>query len=217
MMNGKIKSLHLERQAYVYIRQSTTAQVHEHLESKQRQYALADRAVSLGWARGSVAIVDEDQGKSGASTQGRDGFARLAHEVAHGKVGAILAIEVSRLARSSQDWQRLLSLCSVAHVVVIDEQTVYDPSQHDDKLLLDLKGAMSEQELHWLSLRLAGARLNKARRGACYVTPPTGYVWGGAALELAQLPQFEHTEKIFRVFLHGKCMKQDPATIEMHV
>lgn len=183
-MNGKIKPLHLERKAYVYIRQSTTAQVHEHVESKQRQYGLAERAVALGWNRAAVEIVDEDQGKSGASTEGRDGFARLAHDVAHGKVGAILAIEVSRLARSSQDWQRLLSLCAVAHVVVIDEQTVYDPSYRDDKLLLDLKGAMSEQELHWLSLRLAGGRLNKARRGESYVTPPAGYVWGGRGLEL---------------------------------
>ncbi len=183
-MNGKIKSLHLERQAYVYIRQSTSTQVHEHLESKQRQYALADRAVSLGWAREAVQLVDEDQGKSGASTQGREGFTRLAHDVAHGKVGAVLALEVSRLARSSQDWQRLLSLCSVARVVVIDEQTVYDPSHRDDKLLLDLKGAMSEQELHWLTLRMAGGRLNQARRGESYVTPPAGYVWGGKGLEL---------------------------------
>jgi len=183
-MNGKIKSLHLERHAYVYIRQSTSAQVHEHVESKQRQYALAERAVSLGWAGEAVQIVDEDQGKSGSSTRGRDGFARLANDVAHGKVGAVFALEVSRLARSSQDWQRLLSLCAVAHVVVIDEQTVYDPSHRDDKLLLDLKGAMSEQELHWLTLRMAGGRLNQARRGESYVTPPTGYVWGGKGLEL---------------------------------
>ena len=183
-MHGKIKALHLERRAYVYIRQSTAAQIHEHVESKQRQYALADRAISLGWSRTAVEIIDEDQGKSGASTQGRDGFARLAHDVAHGRVGAILAVEVSRLARSSQDWQRLLSLCAVAHVVVIDEQSVYDPSNRDDKLLLDLKGAMSEQELHWLALRLAGGRLNQARRGESYVTPPTGYVWGDRCLEL---------------------------------
>jgi DNA invertase Pin-like site-specific DNA recombinase len=183
-MNSKIKSLHLERQAYVYIRQSTSTQVHENIESKQRQYALADRAVSLGWAREAVQLVDEDQGKSGSSTHGREGFARLAHDVAHGKVGAVLALEVSRLARSSQDWQRLLSLCSVARVVVIDEQTVYDPSHRDDKLLLDLKGAMSEQELHWLTLRMAGGRLNQARRGESYVTPPAGYVWGGKGLEM---------------------------------
>ena len=183
-MNGKITPSHLKRQAYVYIRQSTNAQVHANVESKQRQYALAEHATSLGWCPQAVQIVDEDQGKSGSSAQGRTGFARLAHDVAHGEVGAILAVEASRLARSSQDWQRLLSLCAVAQVVVIDENTVYDPSQHDDKLLLDLKGAMSEQELHWLSLRLAGGRLNKARRGESYVTPPTGYIWGGRSLEL---------------------------------
>ena len=113
-MKIKISAVHLERLAYVYVRQSTSAQVHEHVESKQRQYALAERAVSLGWAPEAVEIVDEDQGKSGASAAGRDGFARLAHDVAHGKVGAIFAIEASRLARSSQDWQRLLSLCAVA-------------------------------------------------------------------------------------------------------
>jgi DNA invertase Pin-like site-specific DNA recombinase len=183
-MKIKISALHLDRSAYVYVRQSTSAQVHEHVESKQRQYALAERAVSLGWAPEAVEIIDEDQGKSGASVEGRDGFARLAHDVAHGKVGAIFAIEASRLARSSQDWQRRLSLCSVAHVAVIDEQTVYDPSDRDDKLLLDLKGAMSEQELRWLSLRLAGGRLNKARRGESYVTPATGYIWGGSGLEI---------------------------------
>jgi DNA invertase Pin-like site-specific DNA recombinase len=134
--------------------------------------------------RAAVEIIDEDQGKSGASAQGRDGFARLAHAVAHGEAGAIFALEVSRLARSSQDWWRLLALCAVARVVVSDEHTIYDPANRDDKLLLDLKGAMSEQELHWLSLRLAGGRLNKARRGESYVTPPTGYVWGGRGLEL---------------------------------
>jgi DNA invertase Pin-like site-specific DNA recombinase len=183
-MIGKITAMHLERDAYVYVRQSTAAQVHENVESKKRQYALAERAAQMGWAPAAVQVVDEDQGKSGASVDGRDGFARLAHAVAEGKVGAIFAMEVSRLARSSQDWQRLLSLCAVAQVVVVDENTVYDPSHHDDKLLLDLKGAMSEQELHWLSLRLAGGRLNQARRGESYVTPSAGYVWGGQKFEL---------------------------------
>jgi DNA invertase Pin-like site-specific DNA recombinase/DNA-binding NarL/FixJ family response regulator len=183
-MSGKITASHLQRQAFVYVRQSTSAQVHEHIESKQRQYALAERATSLGWSPGAVEVVDEDQGKSGSSAEGRDGFARLARAVAEGKAGAVFAVEASRLARCSQDWQRLLSLCAVAQVVVVDEQTVYDPSHHDDKLLLDLKGAMSEQELHWLSLRLAGGRLNKARRGESYITPPAGYVWGGHGLEL---------------------------------
>lgn len=183
-MTGKIRASHLERAAYVYVRQSTAAQVHGNVESKKRQYALADRAVALGWTAESVEIIDEDQAKSGANAEGRDGFARLAHGVAHGKVGAIFAVEVSRMARSSQDWQRLLSLCSVAQVAVIDEQTVYDPGHNDDKLILDLRGTMSEQELHWLSLRLYGGRLNKARRGESYITPTTGYVWGERSLEL---------------------------------
>ncbi|GMV44599.1 MAG: hypothetical protein AMXMBFR64_63150 [Myxococcales bacterium] len=168
----------------MYVRQSTAAQVQEHVESTQRQYALVERAVALGWEREQVEVVDEDQGRSGKTTEGRSGFVRLAHEVAHGRAGAVLAIEVSRLARSSQDWQRLLSLCAVARAVVIDEQSIYDPAQHDDKLLLDLKGAMSEQELHWLRLRLAGGRLNKARRGEAHIRPPAGYVWGGRGLEL---------------------------------
>lgn len=168
---------HLERRAYVYVRQSTAMQVHEHVESKQRQYALVERAVALGWNRGDVEVIDEDQGKSGSSSEGRTGFARLADAVGHGEAGAILAIEVSRLARSSTDWQRLLSLCSVADVAVIDEQAVYDPADRDDRLLLDLKGTMSEAELHWLRLRLAGGRLNKARRGALWRLAPTGYVW----------------------------------------
>ena len=183
-MRSKITSSHLDRHAYVYVRQSTGAQVHGNVESKLRQYALEEHAQALGWSPELVEVVDEDQGKSGASTEGRTGFARLAHDVAHGKVGAIFAVEASRLARSSQDWQRLLSLCAVAQVALIDEHTVYDPSQHDDKLLLDLKGAMSEQELHWLSLRLAGGRLNKARRGESYIHPPAGYIWSGHGLVL---------------------------------
>lgn len=183
-MKSKLTPAHLERTACVYVRQSTMMQVHEHVESTKRQYALVDRALALGWSRSQVEVVDEDQGKSGSSAEGRSGFARLAESVGHGEVGAVLAVEVSRLARSSMDWQRLLQLCAVTGVVVIDEQGVYDPADHDDRLLLDLKGTMSEAELHWLRLRLAGGRLNKARRGELWFTPPTGYVWNGGALEL---------------------------------
>jgi DNA invertase Pin-like site-specific DNA recombinase len=183
-MSSRVSVSHRQKRAVVYVRQSTAAQVHHHVESKQRQYALAERAVSLGWPRELVETIDEDQGKSGATAEGRRGFNRLADEVAHGRVGAVFALEVSRLARSSHDWQRLLSLCAVADVLVIDEQSIYDPARHDDKLLLDLKGAMSEQELHWLRLRLAGGRLNKARRGEAYVHPPAGYVWTPTGLAL---------------------------------
>jgi len=183
-MRGKLSTSQLQRRALVYVRQSTAAQVMEHGESTQRQYALADRAVALGWSRDAIEVIDEDQGRSGASTKGRTGFARLAQAVAHGEVGAVLAVEVSRLARCSEDWRRLLSLCAVADCAVIDEQTIYDASDNDDKLLLDLKGTMSEAELQWLGLRLTGARRNKARRGELRLRPPTGYVWGAHGLEL---------------------------------
>ena len=166
-MNNKLASSHLERRACVYVRQSTAMQVQDHVESTKRQYALVERAVALGWSRGDVDVIDEDQGKSGSSAEDRTGFHRLADAVGHGEVGAIFAIEVSRLARSSLDWQRLLSLCSVTSVVVIDEQGIYDPGDHNDRMLLDLKGTMSEAELHWLRLRLVGGRLNKPAEESC--------------------------------------------------
>jgi len=182
-MGGKIEAHHLERQAYVYVRQSTTRQVLENAESTARQYALADRAAALGWTRESICIIDSDLGHSGTSIQGRIGFHRLTEAVARGEAGAIFAIEVSRLARSSQDWQRLLSLCAVARVVVVDEQSTYDPNGSDDKLLLDFKGTMSEAELHWLRLRLRGAQISLAKRGELRISAPTGYVWGRRGLE----------------------------------
>jgi DNA invertase Pin-like site-specific DNA recombinase len=176
-MRTKITASHLERRAYVYVRQSTTSQVFQHAESTRRQYALVERAAALGWPRAAIEVIDEDQGRSGASSEGRTGFARLVDAIAHGSVGAVLAVEVSRLARSSPDWQRMLALCAVAETVVIDEQVIYDPADRDDKLLLDIKGTMSEAELHWLGLRLTGALRSKARRGELRVPIPTGYVW----------------------------------------
>jgi DNA invertase Pin-like site-specific DNA recombinase len=183
-MRGKITGSNLARRAVVYIRQSTAAQVMEHGESTRRQYALVDRAAALGWPPGAIEVIDEDQGLSGASMEGRTGFARMAHDVAHGDVGAIFAVEVSRLSRSSDDWRRLLTLCALAEVAVVDEQAIYDPADSDDKLLLDLKGTMSEAELHWLGLRLTGARRSKARRGALHLHIPTGYIWTERGLML---------------------------------
>lgn len=176
-MRAKISATHLQRRAYVYVRQSTTSQVFQHGESTRRQYALVERATALGWSRSAIEVIDEDQGRSGASSEGRTGFARLVDAIAHGLVGAVLAVEVSRLARSSPDWQRVLALCAVAETVVIDEQVIYDPADRDDKLLLDIKGTMSEAELHWLGLRLTGALRSKARRGELRIPIPTGYVW----------------------------------------
>lgn len=183
-MRGKISASQLEQRALVYVRQSTTAQVYEHGESTKRQYALAERAATLGWTKETIEVIDEDLGRSGASADGRTGFARVKEGVARGEVGAIFAIEVSRLARSSEDWQRLLALCAVAEVAVVDENVVYDPADKDDKLLLDVKGTMSEAELHWIGLRMNGARQSMARRGAPHIPVPTGYVWSDGALRL---------------------------------
>jgi DNA invertase Pin-like site-specific DNA recombinase/gamma-glutamylcyclotransferase (GGCT)/AIG2-like uncharacterized protein YtfP len=183
-MTAKLNRTHFERRAFVYVRQSTAMQVHEHVESKQRQYALVERAATLGWNRESIEVIDEDQGKSGATSEGRTGFARVADAVGQGHAGAILAVEVSRLSRSSMDWQRLLALCAVAGVVVIDEQAIYDPADGDDRMLLDIRGTMSAAELHWMRLRLNGGRLHKARRGELWRLAPTGYMWGGTRLEL---------------------------------
>lgn len=195
-MRSKLTEAHLERRAYVYVRQSTAMQIHEHAESTKRQYALAGRAESLGWSRDEIEVIDEDQGKSGVSADGRGGFARLAASVGRGEVGAVLAVEVSRLARSSMDWQRLLQLCAVTGVVVIDEQGIYDPGDRDDRLLLDLKGTMSEAELHWLRLRLVGGRLNKARRGELQLTPPIGYVWQEGRFALDPNEAVQHAVRI---------------------
>jgi DNA invertase Pin-like site-specific DNA recombinase len=182
-MGSTINTSHLSRSAIVYVRQSTATQVLENRESTKRQYALVDRARSLGWDPDAIEIIDDDLGCSGASVEGRKGFARLAEAVARGQAGAVLSLEVSRLARSSQDWQRLLRLCAVAGVVVVDEQSVYDPANGDDRMLLDLKGTMSEAELRWLRLRLAGGKLSKARRGELRFRAPTGYVWGPTGMD----------------------------------
>lgn len=182
-MTAKIHAHHLERRAYVYVRQSSAKQVRENAESTARQYALAERARLLGWSTDAIEVIDEDLGRSGTTTKNRSGFSSLSQAVANGEAGAIFAIEVSRLSRSSQDWQRLLALCAVAQVVIIDEQTIYDPQSSDDKLLLDFKGTMSEVELHWLSLRLRGAQNAMAKRGELRFKAPTGYVWGGRGFE----------------------------------
>jgi DNA invertase Pin-like site-specific DNA recombinase len=164
-MNSKVRDIHLDRKAVVYLRQSTLRQVREHRESTNRQYALRERALQLGWADDAIEIVDEDLGRSGSTADGCTGFQRLAEDVAHGRVGALLALEVSRLARSSADWYRLLDLAGLADVLIVDEDVVYDPRDYNDRLLLGLKGQFAAAELYWMRLRLNGGRLSKARRG----------------------------------------------------
>jgi len=183
-MKGQIEASQLARRAFVYVRQSTMAQGMHHQESTMMQYDLRQRAIALGWAPEAIEVIDEDQARSGTTTDGRSGFARLAGAVAHGEVGGVFAIDVSRMARASEDFRRLLGLCGVAGVAVIDEQRIYDPADHDDKLLLELKGTMSEAEIHWLRLRLQGARQPKARRGALTMPAPTGYHWGEQGFEM---------------------------------
>ncbi|MEW6547228.1 MAG: recombinase family protein [Bacillota bacterium] len=174
----KVKPSHLKRDAYLYVRQSTLRQVFENQESTKRQYGLRERVVALGWPVERVVVIDEDLGHSGASASGREGFQRLVAEVGMGRVGIVLGLEVSRLARSSSDWYRLLEICALTDTLILDEDGVYDPGHFNDRLLLGLKGTMSEAELHVLRMRLQGGILSKARRGELKSRLPTGFVYG---------------------------------------
>jgi DNA invertase Pin-like site-specific DNA recombinase len=173
---GKITDAHRRRRAVVYVRQSSVGQVERNLESAARQYALRDRAIELGWPAGSVAVVDEDTGLSGASSDGRFGFRELVAEVGLGHVGLILALETSRLARSSADWHRLLDLCALTGTLIADSDGLYSPADFNDRLLLGLKGTMSEAELHFIRARLVGGLWNKAKRGELRLPLPVGLV-----------------------------------------
>ncbi|MFM8272015.1 MAG: recombinase family protein, partial [Gemmata sp.] len=172
----KLKPWHLDRGAIVYVRQSTPQQVADHQESTARQYALADRAVALGWARERVTTIDDDLGKSGQSIEGRLGFQRLLAEVALDHIGLILGLEMSRLARSCKDWHQLLELCARFGVLLADADGVFDPTDHSDRLLLGLHGMMNEAELHVLKERMYPGKLNKARRGELVMSVPVGYL-----------------------------------------
>ena len=173
----KVKASHLKRSAYLYVRQSTLRQVLENTESTQRQYALRQQAVALGWPLDRVIVIDTDLGQSGASAADREGFQRLVTEVSLGRAGIVLGLEVSRLARNSMDWHRLLEISALTDTLILDEDGVYDPAHFNDRLLLGLKGTMSEAELHVLRARLQGGIRNKARRGELFVRPAMGFVY----------------------------------------
>jgi DNA invertase Pin-like site-specific DNA recombinase len=177
MPDFKITADHIRRDAYLYVRQSTLRQVAENGESTQRQYALRDRAIASGWPAERVHIIDCDLGKSGSSAIARDGFQRLVSEVALTKAGIVMGLEVSRLARNSADWHRLIELCALTGTLILDEDGVYDPASFNDRLLLGLKGTMSEAELHILRARMRGGQLNKARRGELEIGPPVGLIY----------------------------------------
>ena len=176
----KVTASHLQRDAYLYVRQSTLRQVFENTESTRRQYALRERAVALGWPIERVIVIDSDLGKSGAAGTDREGFQTLVGDVGTGRAGIVLGLEVSRLARNSTDWHRLLEICALSDTLILDEDGIYNPSDFNDRLLLGLKGTMSEAELHLLRARLRGGILNKARRGALKVPLPVGLVYDPA-------------------------------------
>lgn len=176
LRSDKITDGHLQRLAIVYVRQSTQQQVLEHRESTARQYALVDRAVALGWPGAAVEVIDEDQGQSGSSAEGRSGFQRLLAEISSNRVGLILGLEMSRLARSCKDWHTLLELCAIYQTLLGDADGLYDPGHYNDRLLLGLKGTMSEAELHILKSRLQQGLWNKAARGEVLNHAPIGYV-----------------------------------------
>ena len=173
----KIRPDHLDRLARVYVRQSTRIQVRENTASAARQYDLAGRARDLGWPPERIEVIDQDQGHSGTSMAGRDGFQHLVAQVGLGRTGAVLSLEASRLARSCSDWYRLIEICALTDTLVIDEDGVYDPTQYCDRLLLGFLGTMSEAELHLLRSRLLGGKLKKASQGRLRSRPPTGLVY----------------------------------------
>jgi DNA invertase Pin-like site-specific DNA recombinase len=174
MDSDKIRPEHPSRRAFVYVRQSSLGQVRQHRESSQRQYDLEQHARALGWA--DVVVVDDDQGKSGATAAGRPGFQRLVAEVSLGRVGAVFGLEVSRLARNNRDWYQLLDLCGLMNTLIVDAEGIYDPRLLNDRLLLGLKGTMSEAELGWIRQRAWEGALHKARRGELVTALPAGYV-----------------------------------------
>lgn len=175
-IDSKITSAHLARDAYLYIRQSTMHQVMEHSESTRRQYALRERALVLGWQREQIVVLDSDLGQSGASSD-REGFQKMVAQVGMGQVGVVLGLEVSRLARNNADWHRLLQICALADTLIVDEDGIYNPCDFNDRLVLGLKGTMSEAELHLLRSRLLGGLRNRAQRGELRLPLPVGLTY----------------------------------------
>ena len=200
MSEASIDPAQLRRRAFVYVRQSTQTQVQRNRESTRRQYKLADRARSLGWSPDQVEIIDEDLGRSGASSTERTGFARLTAEVALGQAGIVLGLEVSRLARNNADWYRLLDLCGLTDTLIGDADGIYHPRRHNDRLLLGLKGTFSEIELHAFRTRLLEGLRQKAARGELRIPLPVGYVWGEAPGEVRLDPDEEVVRALRNVF-----------------
>jgi DNA invertase Pin-like site-specific DNA recombinase len=200
MSESKVTSAHRGRAAVVYVRQSTVAQISRNRESTTRQYDLTGRAAELGWPRSAVRVIDDDLGVSGASATGRSGFAQLAAQVGLGQVGIVLALEVSRLARNNADWYRLLDLAGMTDTLIADTDGVYHPGLFNDRMLLGMKGTMSEAELHILRARLDGGIRSKAARGELRRGLPVGLVWGEADGEIRWHPDEAVTGVIAAIF-----------------
>src|SRR6202023_2684567 len=196
----KITTSHLARVAIVYLRQSSAAQVEHNRESTDRQYAVVNKAGALGWPADKVVVIDEDLGVSGSGAVARSGFARLTAEVALGHVGLVLGLEVSRLARNNADWYRLIDLCGLSNTLIGDADGIYHPALFNDRLLLGLKGTMSEAELYVLRARLNGGIRNKAARGELRRGLPVGMVWGDADGEVRLHPDEAVQTSIASVF-----------------
>lgn len=173
--SSKIRKEHLERRAYVYVRQSSPKQVEEHLESKRRQYDFAQWAVAQGWAPERVVIVDQDQGTTGAIAGSRGGFGDLVAAVGRGEAGVVMSLEISRLARNSPDWANLVYLCRWTNTLIVDEHGIHDPTVGTDRMILGLRGQFAELELDTSIHRMVEARWNKAKRGEFLMMPPAGY------------------------------------------
>src|ERR1700730_3056981 len=200
MQDGKISAVHRQRLAVVYVRQSSPTQLERNRESTMRQYNFVSRAAALGWPEAQVLVIDEDQGVSASGLFDRTGFAQLTAEVALGRVGIVLGLEVARLARNNADWYRLLDLCGLTGTVLADEDGIYDPAAFNDRLLLGLKGTMSEAELHILRARLNGGIRNKAARGELRRGLPVGFVWGEEEGEVCFHPDEAVCTAIRQVF-----------------
>jgi len=196
--SSKVTAQHLQRQAFLYIRQSTLRQVLENTESTKRQYALRQRAIALGWPVERIVVIDRDLGKSGAAAADREGFQQLVAEVSLGHAGIVLGLEVSRLARNCTDWHRLLEICALTNTLILDDDGIYSPIDFNDRLLLGLKGTMSEAELHLLRARLRGGILNQARRGELKLPLPVGLVYDLSGK--VRLNPDQQVQETFRVF-----------------
>jgi DNA invertase Pin-like site-specific DNA recombinase len=199
-MISKIQAHHRQKMAYVYLRQSTMAQVYHHQESTNRQYALKDRALELGWPADQIRVLDADLGQSGTQMNNRQDFKTLVADVSLEKVGAVFALEASRLSRSCSDWHRLLEICSLTGTLIVDADGCYDPADFNDQLLLGLKGTMSQAELHFIRARLQGGKRNKAQRGELRFPLPVGYVYGDEAGSVLFDPDSEIQSAVRLVF-----------------